>query len=605
VSGPSAELDLLVLTELLLLEQKERHEYLARRRQDVDAELRMLHREILQTTEELKKVGRERVEFGDLRRLTPVSPVWGLDRGIPLDRYYIHSFLDRHRKDIRGRVLEVKDSGYTQAFGDDRVTVSDVLDVDAANPHATIVADLSRADTICDDTYDCFVLTQTLGVIFDVAEALRHAVRILKPGGVLLCTVPATGRISYEEGLDGDFWRFTEASVRRLFAVHFSLDTCEITGHGNVLSSAAFLYGLTPDELTAEERDTVDPFFPLVYTIRAVKPGTPAGGNPLSDSVTVSVTVPHGSNTGVVLTYHRIADRAIDPHDVCVSVDDFREQMRYLRNAGYRVTPLHDLVRAACANQLDGRSIALTFDDGYVESLTNAALILSEYELPATFFLVGGTLNGLHEFWWDTLERVFFSGHALPDRLSLPVLDSAIESATSTVAERAHTHRRLVNEFYRLEHAERLEALSALEKWSGIGPRPPGAARPMTADEIRRLATLPGVSVGAHSQHHLWLPVLSTEQKRLEVESCKAQLEELVGCSLKCFSYPYGAHDAETERVVRVAGFEVAVTTLEQSLTLSTNPFLVPRFTARSGGASSLRERLSSILSSRLRSSPP
>jgi peptidoglycan/xylan/chitin deacetylase (PgdA/CDA1 family) len=210
----------------------------------------------------------------------------------------------------------------------------------------------------------------------------------------------------------------------------------------------------------------------------------------------------------------------------------------------------------------------------------------------------------LHEFWWDTLERVFFSGHALPDRLSLPVLDSAIESATSTVAERARTHRQLVNEFYRLEHAERLEALSALEKWSGIGPRPPGAARPMTADEIRRLATLPGVSVGAHSQHHLWLPVLSMEQKRLEVESCKAQLEELVGCSLKCFSYPYGAHDSETERVVRVAGFEAAVTTLEQSLTVSTNPFLVPRFTARRGGASTLRERLSSILSSRLRSSP-
>ena len=243
MSSPNPLIELLA-TERLLLEQKERHEYLARRRLDLEGELRTLHVEIVETVAQLKKVGRERVEFGDLRRLTPISPVWGLDRGIPLDRYYIHNFLDRHRADIRGRVLEVKDSGYTRAFGDDRVTASDVLDIDSTNIKATVVTDLSRADAIADDTYDCFILTQTLGVVFDVAGALRHAVRILKPGGVLLCTVPATGRISYEEGLDGDYWRFTEASVRRLFAVHFPIDASEIMGHGNVLASSAFLYGL-------------------------------------------------------------------------------------------------------------------------------------------------------------------------------------------------------------------------------------------------------------------------------------------------------------------------------------------------------------------------
>ncbi len=52
-----------------------------------------------------------RINWGELRRLTPISDVWGLDRGRPLDRYYIESFLERHRGDIRGRVLEVKDSG--------------------------------------------------------------------------------------------------------------------------------------------------------------------------------------------------------------------------------------------------------------------------------------------------------------------------------------------------------------------------------------------------------------------------------------------------------------------------------------------------------------
>ena len=162
-------------------------------------------------------------------------------------------------------------------FGDARVTSIDVLDVNPDNAQATIVADLSRADAIAADTYDCVILTQTLGVIFDVAGALRHAVRVLKPDGVLLCTVPASGRISYEEGLDGDFWRFTEASVRRLFSAVLPPEAFEITGHGNVLAGAAFLYGMAVHELTREELDAHDPYFPVVYTIRAVKPAAPGG----------------------------------------------------------------------------------------------------------------------------------------------------------------------------------------------------------------------------------------------------------------------------------------------------------------------------------------
>jgi SAM-dependent methyltransferase len=263
---------LLAGKERLLVEQKERHQRLGQRKGELEAELRALHGAIDATVTQLHALGLDRVEFGDLRRTEPISPVWGLDRGIPLDRYYIHRFLDRHKADIRGRVLEVKDDGYARAFGGDRVTACDVLDVNPANTRATVVADLSRADAIAGGTYDCFILTQTLGVIYDVAASLRHAVRILKPGGVLLCTLPAAGRISYEEGLDGDYWRFTEASARRLFADVLPAGSFELNGYGNVLACTAFLYGLAPHELKAEELDTFDPYFPVVYTVRAVKP---------------------------------------------------------------------------------------------------------------------------------------------------------------------------------------------------------------------------------------------------------------------------------------------------------------------------------------------
>lgn len=229
---------------------------------------------------ELRRDGGVSVDFGDLNRVTPLSAVWGTDRGEPVDRYYIHKFLYQHRGDIRGHVLEVKDSGYTDWFGGAQVAKRDVVDIDASNPAATIVADLAAADAIEASQFDCFIMTQTLHIIYDTLKVVAHAARLLKPGGVLLCTVPAVSRINYEDGgLDGgDYWRFTEASLRRLFADVFPIENVAITPYGNVQVCTAFLYGLSSMEMDSAVLDHHDPWFPLGYCIRALRPDTDSEG---------------------------------------------------------------------------------------------------------------------------------------------------------------------------------------------------------------------------------------------------------------------------------------------------------------------------------------
>src|SRR5512146_1728616 len=81
------------------------------------------------------------VDVGSLNRLTPLSYHFGYDRGQPIDRYYIESFLQCSSTDIQGRVLEIGDRSYTERFGQDRVEVSDVLHVSSDNPDATFVGD--------------------------------------------------------------------------------------------------------------------------------------------------------------------------------------------------------------------------------------------------------------------------------------------------------------------------------------------------------------------------------------------------------------------------------------------------------------------------------
>ncbi len=213
-----------------------------------------------------------RVHFGDLRRTTPIATDFGYGRGGPVDRYYIESFLDRHRLDIRGRVLEIGDATYTHRFGGGRIGSSDVLHIHPDAPDATYVGDLADGSFLPADAFDCIVLTQTLHFIYDFAAALRTVARVLAPGGVLLMTVPGISNVDPAEW--GPLWNysFTQHSLRRMCADAMAGCDVEVTSYGNVLAAVAFLHGLGCDELTREELDDARPEYSLIHAVRVVKP---------------------------------------------------------------------------------------------------------------------------------------------------------------------------------------------------------------------------------------------------------------------------------------------------------------------------------------------
>jgi SAM-dependent methyltransferase len=213
---------------------------------------------------------RRPVLLGSLGRTTPVGEQWGYDRGTPVDRWYIERFLAAHRAVIFGRVLEVKDTAYTERFGHDLVERG-VLDVDPGNRAATYVADLAAADDLPAAHFDCFVLTQTLQYVYDVPSAVSHVHRILRPGGVVLATLPVVSRVT-DPPLT-DYWRFTVPSAARLFGDVFGPERVVAEGRGNVLSQVAFLEGLAAEDLRPRDLAVDDARFPLVACVLATRAG--------------------------------------------------------------------------------------------------------------------------------------------------------------------------------------------------------------------------------------------------------------------------------------------------------------------------------------------
>jgi SAM-dependent methyltransferase len=215
-------------------------------------------------------VRHERLNY--LRRLQQIGDVYGFDQGLCVDRYYIEQFLSTHALEVKGNVLEIGDDTYTRKYGGERVTRSDILHRTGDNPDATIVADLTGADNIPSDYFDCIIMTQTLQYIYELSATVRTLYRILRRNGVVLATLPGIAYISrYDLEHWGEYWRLTTLSAKRLFGEVFPPNNVEVQAYGNLLTTLAFLCGLPADGLTQEELDYQHPDFQLLVTVRAVK----------------------------------------------------------------------------------------------------------------------------------------------------------------------------------------------------------------------------------------------------------------------------------------------------------------------------------------------
>lgn len=200
-----------------------------------------------------------------VRSLSPLSTKFGFDRGTPVDRFYIESFLREHKKRITGVCLEIHDSHYTDIFGS-TIAKKDVLDIDSQNRQATIYGDLKALPQVASETYDCIILTHTLGLIDEYEKAIQECFRILKKGGSVIVTVPAMG-VAQDPKLA--FWRFTARSSEYVFKKYFT--HVEVSSFGNVLSGQAFWVGAAAEELTDDELRHNDPRYQIVVGIVAQK----------------------------------------------------------------------------------------------------------------------------------------------------------------------------------------------------------------------------------------------------------------------------------------------------------------------------------------------
>jgi peptidoglycan/xylan/chitin deacetylase (PgdA/CDA1 family) len=259
----------------------------------------------------------------------------------------------------------------------------------------------------------------------------------------------------------------------------------------------------------------------------------------------------------IVLMYHRVAETDLDPYNLAVSPPHFREHLSVLR----RLTFPRQLLEIV-DNWSDSNSgVAVTFDDGYADNLSEAVPALEAEEIPATIFVSTGILDR-DGFWVDRLARCLLADREYPDVETLELDGRKAWIDLRTPEDRKAAHRYLHKNMRNL-HPEVIDTkIAELANSLNIDPSPPASDRPLTSQEAAQLVSHSLIDLGGHTVYHPCLSRLKFAEQRWEIETCKATLHELGAPKVLAFAYPFGdreSYTSKTRGLVRKAGWHHAV----------------------------------------------
>lgn len=291
----------------------------------------------------------------------------------------------------------------------------------------------------------------------------------------------------------------------------------------------------------------------------------------------------------LVLLYHRVTSLRSDPEMLAVAPDNFRAQMRYLKDTVPLVRFEEDWAK------LSKPAVCITFDDGYADNVLEALPILEEAGVPATFFVSTGTIGTGSEFWWHELERILLEKKGLPPDFTLEGGRCGRSWTTGSTRERQECYHELIRIMNDADVEPRTDWLVLLRRWAGTGEGSANTHRAMTVEELRLLAGNSVVTIGAHTVSHTRLSSLSPDAQRHEITASKKQLEAWLGREISAFSYPFGRRSDYTQQSIslcRQAGFIKAAANFPGQAHRWTDPYQIPRHLVRNWPVEEFAEKL-------------
>lgn len=246
----------------------------------------------------------------------------------------------------------------------------------------------------------------------------------------------------------------------------------------------------------------------------------------------------------VILAYHRIVDdhlpylnRGPVMHH---HISEFEKEVDYFRR-NYDIVSMDEVVQ----HIRDGAgfkrpSVAITFDDGYLDNYTLAYPVLKKYNVPATIYLTTGLIGTKNRTWPDQIEYALLATGK--KTVELPSLLDGMAVAIGSDKEKERACLEIGQAFKVVPNDTREQLLKDLLRALGLNGQSPenaGERVMLNWDEVREMARS-GITIGCHSHTHPILSSMPAKDAKEEIYVSKKIVEENLERAAKHFAIPNG-----------------------------------------------------------------
>lgn len=267
-------------------------------------------------------------------------------------------------------------------------------------------------------------------------------------------------------------------------------------------------------------------------------------------------------NKRLIIMYHGVSRNnrnAINGRHLLV--DRFEKHLIYFKK-NFDIVPLEEL----CQMKLKGirnrkHTIALTFDDGYQNNISNALSLLEKYQIPATFFISSEGLKESNNNYIQPSDYLDLINHSLKD--TVEINGAKFRKGKYHLVDAANKKSSVY------EFINSLDSSSFKRAFSDLRRRYPYAEvtanidndfyRVITRSELNKLRSSTLITVGSHGHSHINLVSLSEDDVRSELQISR---DVFLECGVDTWYYlacPYGNFDGTTLAISRKLGYRFLI----------------------------------------------
>ena len=285
------------------------------------------------------------------------------------------------------------------------------------------------------------------------------------------------------------------------------------------------------------------------------------------------------NHSAVILFYHRFGEneqRKILPY---LEIKEFEKQIAHLKRL-YRIITINEIAAILKGGaSFPEPSVAITIDDGYKDNYYLAFPVIKKYRVPVMIYLTAGFIGTNSGLWVDDIE--FALSHAQTDSLCFPELFGNKSFNISNDEGEKEVFKMLFRALLKRNSIDRQNVIKNLFEIVGVDKRLIETRSRMMLNwgEVIEMKKY-GVSFGAHTMSHPFLPGIETSLAQYEIRHSKELIEKQTGQAVSHFAVPNGKEDDFADGLkdfCREIGFDTIVLTEPGVLNKTSDRFSLRR----------------------------